>query len=88
MPPLVYLIQRSLSLRKEEHLVMPSGIDGRGYTGFSQPPLPRGVEFGTVLVFSCSSSCWSECGTEQFREEHVFVQPDPDEKLLDKYSVS
>uniref|UniRef100_UPI00358E4AE7 programmed cell death protein 2-like isoform X2 n=1 Tax=Myxine glutinosa TaxID=7769 RepID=UPI00358E4AE7 len=39
------------------------------------------VEFGTVLVYSCSSSCWS-MGQDVAREEFVLVQPDPDQRLF------
>ena len=43
------------------------------------------VEFGTVLVFSCSKSCWDD-KESSFREETVFVQTDPDsEKLTTLY---
>ncbi|XP_013772344.1 programmed cell death protein 2-like [Limulus polyphemus] len=38
------------------------------------------VEFGTVLISSCSKSCWKE--GDVMKEEFVFVQADPDEKLL------
>lgn len=34
------------------------------------------VEFGTVLIFSCSASCWKEGDT--WRPEVALVQPDPD----------
>ena len=40
------------------------------------------VEFGTVIVYTCSASCWdvnaSHC------TEGVLVQPDPDEPLFHK----
>ena len=39
------------------------------------------VEFGTVLVFSCSKSCWDN-REGSFREETVFVQADPDSEKL------
>lgn len=34
------------------------------------------VEFGTVLIYSCSASCWKEGDT--WRPEVALVQPDPD----------
>ncbi|KAL1431289.1 hypothetical protein MTO96_014311 [Rhipicephalus appendiculatus] len=34
------------------------------------------VEFGTVLVYSCSASCWKDGDT--WRPEVALVQPDPD----------
>ena len=39
-----------------------------------------GVEFGTVLVYSCSESCWNDINGEGgFKEETVFVVADPDQ---------
>ena len=40
------------------------------------------VEFETVMVYSCSKSCWSggkDCG---FKEETVFVVADPESQTL------
>ncbi|XP_034089799.1 programmed cell death protein 2-like [Gymnodraco acuticeps] len=39
------------------------------------------VEFGTVLVFTCNNSCWTEDSGSTV-EEICFVQPDPDQKLF------
>ncbi|KAI4793277.1 hypothetical protein KUCAC02_032821 [Chaenocephalus aceratus] len=39
------------------------------------------VEFGTVLVFTCTNSCWTEDSGSTV-EEICFVQPDPDQKLF------
>ncbi|KAF3855333.1 hypothetical protein F7725_023388 [Dissostichus mawsoni] len=39
------------------------------------------VEFGTVLVFTCNNSCWTEESGSTV-EEICFVQPDPDQKLF------
>ncbi|XP_063759375.1 programmed cell death protein 2-like isoform X2 [Eleginops maclovinus] len=39
------------------------------------------VEFGTVLVFTCTNSCWTEAAGSAV-EEICFVQPDPDQKLF------
>ena len=38
------------------------------------------VEFGTVLVYTCSAACWGE--GESHREECVIVQADPDLDVL------
>lgn len=38
------------------------------------------IEFGTVLVYTCSQSCWSEDAS--FLEEFVIVQSDPDQHLF------
>lgn len=35
------------------------------------------VEFGTVLVYSCSESCWNE-RDGGLRQETVFVESDPE----------
>uniref|UniRef100_A0A131Y5N9 Putative programmed cell death protein n=1 Tax=Ixodes ricinus TaxID=34613 RepID=A0A131Y5N9_IXORI len=34
------------------------------------------LEFGTILIYSCSASCWSAQNT--WLEEVAFIQPDPD----------
>ncbi|XP_012683194.2 programmed cell death protein 2-like [Clupea harengus] len=39
------------------------------------------VEFGTVLVYTCQSSCWIS-GSSSPMEEFAFVQADPDQKLF------
>ena len=39
------------------------------------------VEFGTVLVYSCSRSCWEQ-GEGGFRQETVIVQTDPDSDVI------
>lgn len=98
MPPLVYLLQRSIQARTETHRsasvdVKPSTANIRPGTdcdeiehqcagGESQvfPSLPL-VEFGTVLVYSCSQSCWEDKGGNVFRDECVVVQADPDERV-------
>lgn len=41
------------------------------------------IEFGTVIVFSCSQSCWESEGSS-IRQEFVVVQADPDEDLFNK----
>ena len=35
------------------------------------------VEFGTVLIFTCGGSCWSE--SDVWKEESVLLQHDPDQ---------
>ncbi|XP_023811340.1 programmed cell death protein 2-like [Oryzias latipes] len=39
------------------------------------------LEFGTVLVYTCTSSCWTP-GSELAVEEFCFVQADPDQQLF------
>ncbi|XP_025091518.1 programmed cell death protein 2-like isoform X2 [Pomacea canaliculata] len=46
------------------------------FPGQSEPA----VEFGTVLIFTCKSSCWSQA--DMWKEEQVVLQPDPDQYLL------
>lgn len=43
------------------------------------------VDFGTVVVFSCSASCWADGGN--VRHEHCVVLLDPDQEKLDKLPV-
>ena len=38
------------------------------------------IEFGTVFVYTCSKSCWSD--DQAFREEYVIVHSDPDQNLF------
>ena len=43
------------------------------------------IEFGTVMVFTCSQSCWKDSenvGNAIYLEEICFVEADPDEKLF------
>ncbi len=48
------------------------------------------VEFGTVLVYTCSDSCWSDsigeasAVTQTSREECIFVQQDLDNVSMQK----
>lgn len=39
------------------------------------------LEFGTVLVYTCTSSCWT-AGSGSAVEEFCFVQTDPDQQLF------
>ncbi|XP_043979974.1 programmed cell death protein 2-like [Gambusia affinis] len=39
------------------------------------------LEFGTVLVYTCTNSCWT-AGANCPVEEFCFVQPDPDQQLF------
>lgn len=41
-----------------------------------------GLEFGTVLVYTCSKNCWEE-DSDLYRTENVFLQTDPDQNLFD-----
>ena len=38
------------------------------------------IEFGTVLVYTCAASCWTE--GQKYVDESVIVIPDPDTELL------
>ena len=73
MPPLVYLLQG----RKAEG----GRESGRGSTSGCC------LEFGTVVAYSCSESCWGCEGEDDgvgFREETVVVVPDPESEALSK----
>lgn len=39
-----------------------------------------GVEFGTVLIYTCSQSCWQDSNPSP-RREFVIHQADPDSRL-------
>nr|XP_046249854.1 programmed cell death protein 2-like [Scatophagus argus] len=39
------------------------------------------LEFGTVLVYTCTKSCWA-AGSQSAVEEFCFVQADPDQQLF------
>lgn len=45
------------------------------------PNMELTVEFGTVLIYTCQSSCWKS-GANSPMEEFAFVQADPDHKLF------
>lgn len=75
MPSLVYILHQSLAQTQVQSTA----------SGDSKLALPKEkvVEFGTVLVYSCSASCWEEGENPNdniacFREEIVVVQPDLD----------
>ena len=74
MPPLVYILHQSLA-----HVQTQAQSTASGDSELALPK-EKVVEFGTVLVYSCSASCWEEnpCDIAQFREEIVVVQPDLD----------
>ena len=43
------------------------------------------IEFGTVMVFTCSQSCWRDAensGGAVYLDEFCLVEADPDEKLF------
>ena len=80
MPSLVYVIQKGLARGGPDPPPSSTGFK-RGSNTKDDIVKPLSIEFGTVLVYTCSSSCWED-GVAGFREECVFVQPDPDEKLV------
>ena len=55
----------------------PSGLS-QTRSGGHDPSCEWGVEFGMVLIYSCSASCWDDSDGGQYRQEWVMVQPDPD----------
>ncbi|XP_064480765.1 programmed cell death protein 2-like [Ornithodoros turicata] len=63
--------------------IMPALIRNLQLEGVSFQGSP--VEFGTVLIYTCKQSCWSE--TDSWAEEFVFVQADPDESFWNKMLV-
>lgn len=68
MPPLVYLLQQNQHRQLNE----------------AGPEVTTGsVEFGTVLVYSCSESCWNDRGGG-FRQETVFIEADPENEMLNE----
>ena len=42
------------------------------------------VEFGTVLVYTCSKSCWHVGSVA--REEYIYIQSEPEDARLTKLS--
>lgn len=74
MPPLVYILQQNQ--KRRQAVLKDQGV-----------PQSQGriVEFGTVLIYTCSNSCWENSLTRdpQFKEEIVVVQPDFD--TIDKF---
>nr|KAG5696697.1 hypothetical protein BaRGS_012066 [Batillaria attramentaria] len=64
------------SVRKFELQLVPPLIPLLKLTGESDPA----VEFGTVLVYTCSTSCWQQ--TDTWKEECVVLQQDPDQHLF------
>lgn len=56
--------------------LMPTLVDFLRIEGEKDPV----IEFGTVIIYTCKASCWSD--GETFREERVVVQPDPDNALF------
>ena len=42
------------------------------------------VEFGTVLVYTCSKSCWHDKSSA--REEYIYIQSQPEDLQLMKWS--
>ena len=87
MPPLVYLLQKSVQERTDHSVKLnPSAKISRlenqhtgRESGLVLPPPAPPVEFGTVLVYSCCKSCWEDVGGAVFREECVLVQAEPDD---------
>lgn len=66
------------SCRTLEFQLMPALVS---LLRISDPNMELAVEFGTVLVYTCQSSCWTS-GANSPVEEFAFVQTDPDQKLF------
>uniref|UniRef100_G3MRI7 Programmed cell death protein 2 C-terminal domain-containing protein n=1 Tax=Amblyomma maculatum TaxID=34609 RepID=G3MRI7_AMBMU len=54
-------------------------LEVEAVTELQGPP----VEFGTVLFYSCSASCWKD--GDAWKSEVSLVQPDPDAAFWDKF---
>ncbi|KAJ8318811.1 hypothetical protein KUTeg_003902 [Tegillarca granosa] len=58
--------------------LMPALVNVLQIPGMSGPA----TEFGTIIVFTCRSSCWKH--GDNYRREQVLVQSDPDQHLFCK----
>ena len=70
MPPLVYLLQQAVRRGSRAH----------SNTSSADTVTPSAVEFGTVLVYCCEQSCWTDCTSSSsgWRQEVVAIQHDTD----------
>ena len=85
MPPLVYLIQKALKDGKlQKQVQVKAGERAPGIELGIEFGASHRIEFGTVLVFTCSASCWDE-SSGGFREESVVVQQDADDKIVQQF---
>lgn len=64
LPQLIYILQSAIRQNVQE----------------GQSAKCEMVEYGTVLVYTCSKCCWS--GSSNMVEEVVLVQPDLDTSLI------
>ena len=69
MPPLVYILQQS---KKRTESVAAGACTSSA----------NSVEFGTVLIYTCSRSCWPRNEENEFREERIFVLADPENEII------
>ena len=89
MPPLVYLLEQAIKTKENnptniscmsDHSVTkqtdekPSPTPSALVTNQSHAVLSTVVEFGTVLVYCCTNSCWYE--DSDLKREMVVIQPD------------
>lgn len=65
-----------------EMQAMPALIQSLEMESITQLQGPL-VEFGTVLFYSCSASCWKDGDT--WKSEVALIQPDPDAAFWDKF---
>lgn len=70
---------RTLELQLMPALV--SLLQGRTDDGSGGGEQDVGLEFGTVLVYTCTKSCWT-AGSKSAVEEVCLVQADPDQQLF------
>ena len=82
MPALVYILQTHLCC-PPHHNQLTGSTDAPPSPSHGPP---KAVEFGTVIIFTCSASCWEEnCTSQQsicnFRREMVFVQSESTDSL-------
>ncbi|KAL8586558.1 hypothetical protein ACOMHN_053911 [Nucella lapillus] len=75
-PLTVSKCERCQAPRVFELQLVPPLIPFLTFPGQTEPQ----VEFGTVLVFTCRDSCWTE--GQVYREEMCLLQHDPDQHLF------
>lgn len=44
------------------------------------------IEFGTVLIYTCSRSCWSDDESAAPQQEYPVYYPDPDLKYFKSHT--
>ena len=84
MPTLMDILQTSACLEEEDRNTSEADVNR------SQPPCLAGMEWGTLCVYACSSSCYQNMSTrhawswnetrlaEEYIQELVLVQQEPE----------